>query len=347
MKKNIVIVSPFYNGLYRYTSPLVEELKKKYSKKYNIYHIGNPNMTFEISEIESIVDKMANDIIKLKPDIIHYNYGTYDVEQLIPYFLEKKGYKFKSFLTYHSLQLDIFKKIDQRKYDRIVNKYMGKMDGYVFFTEYAHKIFQKKYPNNHSKYVVSYHPATHLNNKISKEKILEYDKLFNIDRKKPIATLLGYSSHWKNTRPIIKLVKKFPDVVFFIGGPWWKEKILKENKNIDIEKLTNLIIVNRELDIDEFNYAMELGVGLFPYKYFPSFQGSGLLPNYLYRGINTVVSDIEPLKEYKKNKVVDFNDTKQLYKEFEYVINHKKTERDLSFSYSGHAQKIEELYRGE
>ena len=28
--KKIVIVSPFYNGLYKYTKPLYDELKEKY-----------------------------------------------------------------------------------------------------------------------------------------------------------------------------------------------------------------------------------------------------------------------------------------------------------------------------
>lgn len=344
MKKRIVIVSPFYNGLYRYSLPLVNELKKY--KDYEFYHIGNPNMTFDLSEIEAIVDKLAEDIIKINPDIIHYNYGTYDVEQLIPYFLEKKGYKFKSILTYHSLQLDIFKKIGNNEYDKIVNRYMGLMDGYVFFTEYAHNKFKKKYPKSKNNYVIAYHPATHLDEHISKEKTLYYDKLFKVSRDRPIATLLGYSSHWKDTRPIISLVKKYPNVNFFIGGPWWKEKIIKENKDIDLEKYNNLIIVNRELNPEEFNYAMDLGIGLFPYKNFKSFQGSGLLPNYLYRGINTVVSNIETLREYTPN-VVDFNKKRDLYKKFEEVINNPKVDQKLNFSYSEHARIIEKLYRGD
>lgn len=342
--KRIVIVSPFYNGLYKYTRPLFEELKKRYSNNYEFIHVGNPHMTFDLDEIENTVDKLSTQIIDLNPDIIHYNYGTYDVEQLIPYYLEKKGFRCKTFLTYHSLQLDIFKKINHPFYDEKVNEYMGKMDGYVFFTNYAKKIFYEKYPNSSKNYVIAFHPATHLDYHLSLEKTKELDKKFNIDRTKPIATLLGYSSHWKDTRPIIKLIEKYKDVTFFIGGPWWKEKILKENEIVSLEDYKNLILINKELDNDMFIYAMDLGVGLFPYKYYKSFQGSGLLPNYLYRGINVVVSDINPLKEYAKNTVNFFNDD-ELYVNFENALKNPIVKKNLNFSYISHAEKIEKLYR--
>ena len=41
----------------------------------------------------------------------------------------------------------------------------------------------------------------------------KYDEIFNVDRKKPIATLLGYPSHWKDTTQIIKLIDKYNQVV--------------------------------------------------------------------------------------------------------------------------------------
>ena len=341
--KKIVIVSPFYNGLYKYTRPLYEELDDNY-KKYEFVHIGNPNMTFDINEIEDITDKLVEKIILEKPDIIHYNYGTYDVEQLIPYKLNKRGFSCIQILTYHSLQLDLFKKINHIEYDIEANKYMGLMNGYVFFTKYAKNIFYEKYTNSSTKFVIAKHPATHLDCHVSEKIKNKLDKEFKIDRSKPIATLLGYPSHWKDSTPIVKLIKKYPEINFVVAGPWWMEKIIKENPNIDIDKLCNLIIVNKELDNDEFNYAMDLGIGLFPYKYFKSFQGSGLLPNYLYRGINVLVSDIEPLKEYTEN-VIDIYNESELFKRFEYVIKNNRVDKDNSFSYEEHAKIIDNLYK--
>lgn len=341
--KKVVIVSPFYNGLYKYTRPLYEELRKKY-KDYEFVHIGNPKMTFEISEIEKIVDDLSDRIIEEKPDIIHYNYGTYDVEQLLPYMLDQKGFRCIQLLTYHSLQLDLFKKINCPEYDIETNKYMGLMDGYIFFTEYAKKIFYDKYKDSCKINKIAYHPATHLDQHVSLDVMNKLDKEFGIDRTKKIATLLGYPSHWKDTVPVIKLVNKYPEITFVVAGPWWEEKIIKENPKIILEELNNLIIINKELNTDEFNYAMDLGVGLFPYKYFKSFQGSGLLPNYLYRGLNVLVSNIDPLKEYTNN-VIDIYNDKMLTKRFEEIINNKNIEKDNNFSYEKHAEIIENLYR--
>lgn len=341
--KKILIVSPFYNGLFRYTRPLYEQLLNSYGDKYEFKHIGNPHMTFDLKEIEETSNKLADEIVEYQPDIIHYNYGTYDIEQLLPYLVEKRGYKCVNILTYHSLQLDIFKKIKVDLYDKIVNEYMGKMDGYVFFTNYAKNIFYEKYPESSKKYIIAFHPATHMDTHLSEEQKRKYDKEFNISRKKKIATLLGYPSHWKDTRPVVELVKEFPDVDFIVAGPWWKEKFIKENINIDLNEFPNLNIINKELDVNEFNYMMDLGVGLFPYKYYRSFQGSGLLPNYLYRGINTLVNNFEPLKEYKKN-CIDFYNSDELIKEFKNILNNPTINKNYEFSYNEHANKIEKLY---
>ena len=342
--KKVLIVSPFYNGLYKYAKPLYDTFLNDYSNEYEFKHIGNPHMTFDINEIEETANKLADEIVEYKPDIIHYNYGTYDIEQLLPYLVEKRGYECIKILTYHSLQLDIFKKIEIPKYDEIVNDYMGKMDGYVFFTEYGKKIFYDKYPDSKKEYVIAYHPATHLDNHVSSKKQLEYDEQFGIRRDKPIATLLGYPSHWKDSKPVLQLIEHFKDVNFVVAGPWWKEKFTKENENFNVDKYLNLIIINKELDYEEFNYMIDLGVGIFPYKFYRSFQGSGLLPNYLYRGINTIVNDFEPLKEYKK-ECINFYNQDELFGEFQKIINTPNVQKDKRFSYKEHANIIEKLYR--
>ena len=81
--KKVLIISPFYNGLFKYTRPLYEELCKDYKGEFEFKHLGNPDMTFDLDNIKKIVNKLCDEIIEYNPDIIHYNYGTYDIEMLI------------------------------------------------------------------------------------------------------------------------------------------------------------------------------------------------------------------------------------------------------------------------
>ena len=341
--KKILIISPFYNGLYRYTRPLYEEIKKDFKGLYQVKHLGNKKMTFDIKEIETIINDLVEQIIEYNPDIIHYNYGTYDILQLIPYYLDKRGFKCKQILTFHSLELDIFKKMDIPELDKIVNEYVGKMDGYVFFTKYALKIFEKTYKYKPEHYAISYHPATHLDYHVPVEKKEKYDARYGIDYSKSIVTLLGYNSHWKDSKLLFKLVDRYKDVEFIVAGPWWKEKILKENA-IDLNRYPNLKVINKELKKDEFVYFLDMGIGLFPYNYYKSFQGSGLLPNYLYRGIGVIVNNIEPLKEYYDG-CINMYDDNELFKKFERVLKTKNIKKDRRFGYATHAKSIERLYK--
>ena len=59
--KKIVIVSPFYNGLYKYTKPLYDELKEKYVngniRMYTrdfLYLINNKIKLIEVSNKEKV-----------------------------------------------------------------------------------------------------------------------------------------------------------------------------------------------------------------------------------------------------------------------------------------------------
>jgi len=340
----ILIVSPQYNGLMKYSNPLYELIKEN-SINDEIFYDGFSSINFNIEEINKNLNFITEKIIKLNPDIIHYNYGTYDAEQLIPYFLDKKGFNCKSYLTYHSLQFDLFKKINIEEYDKYSNEYVSKMDGYVFFTEYGKSIFTEKYgmPLNS---VVSYHPKTHNINLDEKTK-KEYDLKYGIDRDKKYACTLGYASHWKDSSFIIKLCENFKNINFIVAGPYWLQKIKKENPNLDIEKISNLKIIDEELLGDDFNYFLNLGIGIFPYCYFKSFQGSGLLPNYLGNGLPYIANSIKPFEEYCKGSkyCFDFNDEKLLFKMFKERLNDSSNVVDEEFTYENHAKKILKLWR--
>lgn len=340
---NLCIVSPLYNGLMKYTKPLVELLKKQ--TDFNILHIGFEDICFDIEKIKNQVERVAQKIMEFAPDIIHYNYGTYDSEQLLPYVLDKMGYKNKNILTYHSLQLDLFKKINCPELDVLSNLYMSKMDGVVFFTNYAKDVYNDKY-SYLPQYIINFHPATHQGQKITKTQKKLYEKEFDIDTSKRNIALLGYASHWKETNSIVKLAETFNDVNFYIAGPYWQGKVIKENDKIDLSLIKNLKIIDKELNSSEFLFFVENCVGFFPYKYFKSFQGSGLLPNYLLNGYPCLVNDIRPLKEYcgRYKYCFDFSSQKLLEKKVQDIFEEKMFKKNLKFSYQNHLNLILNFY---
>lgn len=340
----LCVVSPLYNGLYRYCKPLVELLKT--NTDFEILHVGFDEICFDKDKIITQVDRVAKKIIEFSPDIIHYNFGTYDSEQLLPYMLEKNGFKGKSVLTYHSLQLDLFKKLNCPDLDAISNEYMGKMDGMIFFTDYAKNIYKEKYPAL-SKYVISFHPATHENQTISEQEKKFFEKEFDVDETKKNVALLGYASHWKESNSIVELAKKHKDINFFIAGPYWADKVKKENPDTDISTLTNLKVIDKELNKKEFYFFVKTCVGFFPYHFYKSFQGSGLLPNYLLSGYPCLVNNISQLKEYcGENKYCfDFSNQELLNKRLTEIFDEKNLKKNKRFSYQNHLDDILNLYR--
>lgn len=340
----LCVVSPLYNGLYSYCKPLVELLKT--NTDFELLHTGFDEICFDIDKIRKQVDCVAKKIIEFSPDIIHYNFGTYDSEQLLPYFLDKMGFKGKTVLTYHSLQLDLFKKLNYSEFDAISNEYMGKTDGLIFFTDYAKNIYKEKY-STLSKYAISFHPATHENQTISEQEKKLFEKEFGVDETKKNVALLGYASHWKESKSIVELAKKHKDVNFFIAGPYWADKVKKENPDTDISTLINLKVIDKELKKEEFYFFVKTCIGFFPYHYYKSFQGSGLLPNYLLSGFPCLVNNISQLKEYcgEDKYCFDFSDQELLDKRLKEIFNEKYFKKNKRFSYQNHLNDILNLYR--
>jgi hypothetical protein len=336
----IVYISPKYNGLYQYAKPFVQRLKEKYGE--DVFHFGFKNICFDNDQIERNVTGIVKEIEIIHPDLIHYNYGTYDAEQLIPCFLERKLVKTKKILTVHSVQLDLFKKTKNREYDINSNMFAREMDGYSFFTNYSKDIFDIQA----KPYCISFHPATLENIKLRKKDEIVILKKYSLNKNRLFVSLLGYASHWKSSVDFIKLAQENKNIQFVIGGPHWIEKIDKEIPDIDISKLNNLVIIDKELDAKELVTLIRYGIGFFPYFYYKSFQGSGMLPNYLYYGRNCIINNFEPLKEYVKyTSVVEFGNHENLRQSLEVCLKKHRIKRDFEFSYKNHFNKIEKLYK--
>ena len=339
----ICLVSPQYNGLMKYSMPLYEILK---NGENEVLYTGFSDICFDIKKIETQLDEICKKIIQFNPDIIHYNYGTYDSEQLIFYKLKELGFKCKNIYTYHSLQLDLFKKLNHNFYDEVANKSIGEMDGIVFFTEYAKEVYMEKY-GEPKKYTIAYHPATHEKDTLTQDEILKYSNEFGVDVNANNVMLLGYASHWKESNSIVYLSEQFKDVNFYIAGPYWAGKVERENKEFNINNYSNLKIIDKELDQKEFLFFVENGIGFFPYNYFKSFQGSGLLPNYLLKGKPCLVNNIKPLQEYTGDYefCFDFSDRELLKQKLKQVLKQDKMKRMKDFSYEEHHRKINNFYK--
>jgi hypothetical protein len=336
----IIYISPKYNGLYQYSKLFVHHLEKK--KSNNIFHLGFENICFDNEQIEKNVINIVKEIKKIQPDLIHYNYGTYDAEQLIPFFLEQECITTKQILSVHSIQLDLFKKTKNEKYDIKANESVKKMDGYCFFTNYA----QNTFAVYDKPYCISYHPATLENTRLKKADAISILEKYGLNKNLTFISLLGYASHWKSSIEFIRLAQECQDIQFVIGGPYWKEKISKENPNINLRELKNLIVIDKELDAIELITFIRGSVGFFPYYCYKSFQGSGMLPNYLYFGKNCIVHDFEPLKEYVKYAlVVDFKNFDKIKQSLKICLEQPYIKRDLRFSYRYHVGQIKKLYK--
>jgi len=336
----IVYISPKYNGLYQYAKPFVQMLREK--SKMNVFHLGFEDICFDNEKIYRSTTDIVDEICGIQPDLIHYNYGTYDAEQLLPYFLKEKLKKTKSILTVHSIQFDLFKKIKNTNYDIKANEFARKMDGYVFFTNYSRKILNIQ----NKPYCISFHPAIHGHISLKKKDEISILNNYSVNENKLFISLLGYASHWKSSIEFIKLAQEYKNTQFLIGGPFWLDKINKENHNIELGKIKNLIIIDKELNEKEILTFIRSSIGFFPYFFYKSFQGSGMLPNYLYHRRNCVVNDFEPLCEYADNTcIVDFKDYEKLKEAVDICMKKQYIKKNDKFSYNNHLKKIEGLYK--
>lgn len=328
---NVALVGPLYNGLNKYMEPLSSELSKQ---GIRITRMGFNEICFDIDAIFNQVHSLAKKLKDSHFDIIHYNYGTYDAEQLIPVVYEPSA---KQILTVHSINWGLFRKLNKLEYYEQVNRQIERMDGYIYFTQYGKEKLglKTKAPDQ-----IAWHPATH--EKVSLSQFEEDMTLrsLGITTKNNVA-ILGYASHWKNPIPVLEVSRQLPNITFIFGGPYWSQKIPKE----DLQN--NVLIIDKELSEHELVTLIENSVGLFPYEEYPSFQGSGLLPNYLARRSPVIVSRCPPLVEYMHGSdyVVDIDDTESLKNTIMDCIS-GKMQRNPSgdFSYMEHSRRIKKFY---
>ena len=256
------MVGPKYNGINKYCEKIITEL----SKENQIERIGFEKIEFEEATIIKKVNKVCEKIEKSNFDIIHYNFGTYDAEQLIPLVLTKRNNKrnYKTILTVHSNQYSLFKKIGNIELFNKINQSLKECDAYIFFT----KTTQYRWNLNCKQSVIK------LCSTISESFSLIDDRIIDVAKKhEKFFLVIGYASHWKDYNLVVNAAKVLCDEVFVFAGPFWSQK--------KIPLVDNIIIIDKELNDSEIIFLISKGIGLFPYVYYDDFQGSGMLPNFI------------------------------------------------------------------
>ena len=328
----IALVGPFYNGLNNYITLLDKELTEQ---GHTVERLGFRTITFDLATIQSNVADLVRSTDWDKYDVINYNYGTYDAEQLIPVLLPPCS--LRQILTVNSIRLDLFHKAGAPDIATEVNHQMTCMDGYSFFTAYAQRRLEGTLESTNVPKIVNWHPATHASVSVPRHIQQAILRTWHIDEHRPIIALPGYPSRWKDPAPVLAAAKRCPDIQFVFGGPWWQDRLMCEK-----EVASNVTMISHELNERELITLIEAGVGLLPYREYPSFQGSGILPNFLIRGVTCIVNRIPPLVEYMKDKpfFVDIDNEDALVSTLRQAIAAPRQQPDLDFSFARHAETL-------
>ncbi len=323
------MVAPKYNGINKYCEKITKEL----SIQNNIERIGFEQIEFDKSKIIKEVNEACAKIERGNFDIIHYNFGTYDAEQLIPLMLSKKNNKrnYKTIFTVHSNQYSLFKKIGNIALFNEINQSLKECDAYIFFT----KTTQKKWNVDCKQSVIN------LCSTISKSSSLIDERIIDIIKNnKKIFLVLGYASHWKDYNMVVNAAKVLPNEVFVFAGPYWSQK--------NIPLIDNIIIIDKELNDSEISFLINNGIGLFPYVHYADFQGSGMLPNFIVNNRPYICNNIKEMVEYidDESRICDMNDLDAFCKKLSLSKNEKIFYKNsFDFSIKRHCELIRDFYK--
>lgn len=326
----VAMVGPQYGGIGRYVSGLARHLRQ-IGCSVDIY--GSDAMSFS-----SPLDRMRSlsDAIPWAAyDLIHFQYGTYDAEQLLPV-IQHRGHC-PTVCTVHSLTLELFDKLGDPEMRVASNAAFRALDGFLFFTHYSQHEFA---PSPAAATVVTSHPPTHEHVTVPDDERQRLLCDVGLDPSKPLVSVLGYPSRWKDPNPVLRAADSLSHVQFVIGGPWWTQRITSPSPS-------NVRFIDRDLEERLFVALIESSVGLLPYRPYRSFIGSGLLPNYLSRGATCVASAIPPLLEYLGDSpyCIDLDDSDAVSRAVSEALSSQKPTPRRDLSYSQHAEDVFAFYK--
>jgi glycosyltransferase involved in cell wall biosynthesis len=293
-KIRILLIGPWHHGMGQQISVLQKSLKEHHRVAYCDW-VGSKKHYFTPDLIWKKAKKIIKDINFSLYDIVNVHYGKLEIEQVIPFLLKDRKINLPPFVySVHSLKGDLFK-ILKRQSDPLLQEKINRttrsfFDGYIYYGTYAAKKYSKP-----GKIIFIHEQHSHV--KISEKESKFYQKIFYLPSNKiPFIAILGYASPWKDWETLLQSfyqIKKPLRVLF--AGPGWKKKLYFRKKLIN--NIT-IYIVNKHLNEKEFFFLINSSTfGCFPYQTHESFQGSGILPNFLYQGKACIVTKCANLPE--------------------------------------------------
>jgi len=295
----VLLVGPKYNGI----AKVIKVLKKHLTDLgVNTEWKGTHSLTFDPKEIIQNVNILLQKINFQKYDILDFHIGMYEAEQLLLLSLRDRAIP-PTIFSVHSLEFELFKKIGLPKIQNSINEKIGRFfNGYIFFGNYARRIFRERYGTLISKTV--FLCPTHADVKINKNDLINFRKKYQLRQK--FICLIGYPSKWKDWELLLKAIETIDTPIEFIfAGPWWDQKLGFTRK-----KINNVLIKVFPQFIEEKDFVLFIKnslFGIFPYITYPTFQGSGVLSNYIWEGKTCIVSNVACLPEYIGNAGIVIN----------------------------------------
>lgn len=349
----ILIIGPKHGGIGWYTKQLREHLSKiPFIKKADWR--GYPFLTFDLKRIKKI-QKNASSLNINKYDIVHLEFGTYDVEQVILSVLaKKKRARTKFVYTVHNTDWELSKKAKSRLLKYQLNKSLFNIDAFLFFGKQPFKILKNRFSFIKAQNsIISFHPSTFEGFKISPQDEIKILNKYKI--KKPYLAIFGYPAKWKNFQLLFKAFStiKIPIEFYFIGKRW-KEKLKFSRKSIHKVKIR---IIDKEVPPSHFFALIKNSLfGVFPYKSHLAFQCSGIVPIFINLGKAVVASRVGAIPDQvgKGGKLVNQYDFYKFGKEIERLVSNSKNRfnfekkaksQAIKLSWKQHVKKHLDLYR--
>lgn len=286
-------------------------------------------------------------------DLVAFHFGKNDVEQYIPVILKQRKIKIKSLYFVHYLSRNLFSKYlkDPETREEVEKHVYTFFEGYIFYGSFSKAFFEQKTGVKYGG-LISFLPETHSKIKLPKSDIDKLvDELTFLPKDIPYVYVLGYASSYKDPQIIIESLR-FVDKPFkliFAGRGWSKQIGFKTR----IINKTHIFTIDREINTKEFKYISENSLfGIFPYrqpmKDDEVFQGSGVLPNFIFNGKANIVFDEGCLKENIGNAgiVLEKRDPRLLGKAIKSLLNDEERvkyerlakQRSYLFSIEKHAK---------
>ncbi|MFI6603802.1 glycosyltransferase [Nonomuraea sp. NPDC050536] len=221
-------------------------------------------------------------------DVVSLHFGNLEIEQLLPLLWRDRE---RPPIVYHvhSLAPTLFRKhVPDPGLSAAVADSMHRMDGYVYFGQYAARTLPTPGP-----YGVAFLPTT-IPAGTPVPAVEEEGRL--------LASLYGYPAPWKDAAGLIAALAQLRQPVrFHLAGPFWDDPSQAGaalQPGASRHGRAHLTVAPTYMDaVARAALVAASSVGVFPYQPVATFQGSGAVADYLAHGVPVIATDVANMAE--------------------------------------------------